>query len=431
MKTNLTHRAVSNAKPREAEYLLTDGNGLYLRVLPSGTKSWLFRMTYKGNPYKHSLGQYPDVPLARARELTLQTRQDIALGKDLNSSTEKNPVLVDELFETWYRDYVEAVRTSKVNNESLKGRYLLHVKPKIGRSRLDSLKRGTILTSVLDPVVQQGSNRQANLILSELRQMFTYAAVREWVSGDPTAGISKKDVGGDEEPGERVLSEDELRVVKSVLCSSRRYTRSGFSGAIPFRSELAVWLALSTLARSIEIATVKAGDVDLESGIWRIPAEIAKNSMGHLVHLNEVSEKVFGILKAGNPEGYLFTGRRGGHICQKTFSKALKDRQRKGGGIKTRVSNPKLLLEGGPWTMHDLRRTGATMLGEMDFDADLIDLCLNHKEVKKMRRTYQKQQRLPARKEAFEALGAKLVEVLDGFDFLPSHEHLPLASRQR
>lgn len=414
----LTDRKVRAAKPQEKEYRLKDGNGLELRVHPTGGKTWLLRVMRGGRSVQQTLGKYPEVSLLDARLSVADVLKRLAAGEDPNQRQDA-PVTVECLFKIWFSDYVKVNRTSEENNAALKSRFDAYVKPRIGRTKLDVVRRGDVL-SVTDAVVKKGKNRQANLVLSELRQMFTYAAVREWISGDPTAGISKKDAGGTEKPGERTLTELELRDLKVILCSPRSNSKSVFSRTLPLRTELAVWLALSTLARSIEVATVQATDVDLKKGVWNIPAEIAKNDTPHVVHLNELAIKVFEILLSMQPKGYLFPGRgEREYIQEKAFTRELTDRQGREKPLKGRRNSTELLLEGGKWTMHDLRRTGATMMGEMDFDEKLIDLCLNHKEVNKLKKTYQKQQRLPARKEAFEALGAKLSEILGGFDWLP------------
>jgi hypothetical protein len=66
----LTDTEVKKTKPKEREYNLADGNGLYLRVKPNGSKLWLFNYTrpHTKNRANMSLGQYPSLSLAKARE---------------------------------------------------------------------------------------------------------------------------------------------------------------------------------------------------------------------------------------------------------------------------------------------------------------------------------------------------------------------------
>ena len=67
-----------------------------------------------------------------------------------------------------------------------------------------------------------------------------------------------------------------------------------------------------------------------------------------------------------------------------------------------------LLLPGGDWTVHELRRSGATIMGDLSVRSDVIEKCLNHVEEKKIRRTYQRAEMLAERRLAFDALGQQL-----------------------
>ncbi len=67
-----------------------------------------------------------------------------------------------------------------------------------------------------------------------------------------------------------------------------------------------------------------------------------------------------------------------------------------------------LLLPGGQWTSHDLRRSGATLMGELGVDGDTIERCLNHIEQNRIKRTYQRQSNAQAMLEAWELLGTRL-----------------------
>ncbi|WP_198419082.1 integrase arm-type DNA-binding domain-containing protein [Motilimonas pumila] len=78
----LTATEVKNAKPKEKEYRLSDGQGLQLRVLPSGSKQWqlnYYRPT-NGKRANFNLGRFPDVNLAQARKSSLLTKELIAQG---------------------------------------------------------------------------------------------------------------------------------------------------------------------------------------------------------------------------------------------------------------------------------------------------------------------------------------------------------------
>ena len=78
----LTLFSIQNAKPGERPYQLTDGNGLHLLVDPNGSKLWRFRYRHGGRQKMISLGAFPDVPLAAAREKRDEARKLVAAGAD-------------------------------------------------------------------------------------------------------------------------------------------------------------------------------------------------------------------------------------------------------------------------------------------------------------------------------------------------------------
>jgi integrase len=99
-----------------------------------------------------------------------------------------------------------------------------------------------------------------------------------------------------------------------------------------------------------------------------------------------------------------------GPVGVKSFGKQLSDRQRPlERRLKNRSKNTEaLLLPGGRWTAHDLRRTAATLMAEVGFGGDVIDECLNHVIESRVRTVYVRDRRLGEQAQAFDALGAKL-----------------------
>ncbi|CAB3798010.1 hypothetical protein [Pararobbsia alpina] len=117
--------------------------------------------------------------------------------------------------------------------------------------------------SVLDAVKARGATRLANRLLAELRQMFGFALVREIVATDPTGGIEKKHVGGQEQERERVLSEADIRALPTKLADANLLKATLH----------AVWVMLATLARIGELTRARRADIDLATGTWVIPAD--------------------------------------------------------------------------------------------------------------------------------------------------------------
>lgn len=391
----LTDKAIVNRKLPTKEVFLADGGGLYLRLRPDGSKLWMFRFSLrkdaegKSQRPKLSIGPYPQFKLAAARDQARDYREKLAQGIDIlqEKAAESAPALtaldsddenfvpttVGELFDVWFKRYVLVNRSAENDRDSIKGRFNKYIRPRIGDEPLATV-RGKQLLGALDPIVLASHKRQANLTLAELNQMFDYAVPREWIQGNPASGIKKKDVGGKDQESDRVLSPEELAMIQRAMRAqpvqkSRYYVP--VRPVVPVRTELAAWLALSTLARSIEIATMQKSLVDVKQAIWTIPPEIAKNDKGHIIHLSAFALAVVKrllVLASDNYSDYVFAGKEPGtHLSEKTFSRNLTDRQTREKPVKSRKNSTVLDLPGGHWTMHDLRRTGATMMNRPGF----------------------------------------------------------------
>jgi integrase len=279
--------------------------------------------------------------------------------------------------------------------------------PKLGDRYADSIRRADIM-SVLDAVKARGAARLANRLLAELRQMFGFATVREIVATDPTTGIEKKHVGGPEQERERVLSESDLRVLPAKLAN----------GNLLKATQHAVWVMLATLARIGELTQARRADIDLAAGTWVIPADHSKNAKEHTIYLSEFAKlHLEALLGLSDDEVWLFPAtRKDGPVSSKSITKQVYDRQGAANGkpLKHRSQHiDALTLPGGRWTPHDLRRTGATLMGELGVHGDVIEKCLNHLEQNKIKRTYQRAIRQQEQADAWRVLGARLQLLVD------------------
>ncbi|MDT8277878.1 Arm DNA-binding domain-containing protein [Roseomonas mucosa] len=86
----LTDKQVKAAVPRDKSYRLTDGDGLSLRVLPGGSRLWQYRYRLEGREKIHSIGPYPEVSLAQARQEREAARELVRQG--CGSAWNRNPV---------------------------------------------------------------------------------------------------------------------------------------------------------------------------------------------------------------------------------------------------------------------------------------------------------------------------------------------------
>lgn len=413
----LKAQQIKNFSTTKAEELLNDGDGLKLRVRASGAKDWfyLYRRPNEKNITKISLGSYPTIPLEKARKLAEECREQRANGIDpkiVREEIERQkavaqleqaslPRTVNELFSHWKN---RELSKRKDGGAEIDRAFNKDVLPVIGNFMLTEVRKGHI-SAILDEIVDRGSNRMANRTLSDLRQMFGFAISRDWVDNDPTSRLEKSDFGGKETPRERNLLPHEVKELWHKLPVSK----------LSIKSQYAVWIMLSTLCRVGEISRARWQDIDLNNKTWLIPDEHAKNGKAHLIHLSDFALFYFEKLKETQISPlWVFASRNQSeqHLDEKTIQKQIRDRQRIN-PLKGRTQNSQtLVLSGGEWTVHDLRRTGATLMGELGISSEIIDRCQNHLEPNKIKRTYQRQKALEDRKNAFNLLGEHLSTII-------------------
>ena len=319
----------------------------------------------------------------RAREQAAHDRAQEEESQRLASLERQRRLTVRQLFDRWasvdLKPHIGADgrrQGRKDGGQYTREQFERHVFPHIGDLPAAEVKRGDLM-AILDSQKAAGKLRTANVLLTDMKQMFRFAVHREIVSRNPLDGIEKRAVGGKETERDRALTPDEVRLLAEKLPSA----------GLSRRSEVAVMLVLATACRVGELISARWEHIDLEAAIWLIPAENAKNQRQHRVHLSEFALGKFRELEmlrerdsAGELIPWVFPARSGGGpVCVKSFGKQLADRQRLGADkrLPHRSHNiGALLLPGGHWTAHDLRRTAATLMAALGVSSDVIDECL-------------------------------------------------------
>ena len=306
---------------------------------------------------------------------------------------------VRDLFDRWQR--LELAQRDDAGAEVARS-FKADVFPLIGDMAAEDVSKAHI-REILDGILSRATPAQPMIrtqkkTLSDLRQMFAFAIDRDMLEADPTARLKKKDIGKDGER-DRVLTEAELIEFFQKLPTS----------GLAETSQVALLLQLSTVARIGEILKAKWAHVDLVRSEWTLPD--TKNGKAHIIRLNDVAVRQFERLhKATGLTAFCFPNTRmTDHVCEKTVTKQVADRQRTSGQAMTgRTQQTTALLIGEQWRPHDLRRTGATIMAELGALPDVIERCLNHTEENKMKRIYQRAQYEAPMREAWRMLGERL-----------------------
>ncbi len=408
----LTDTKVRGASPKDKDYTMSDGGGLYLHVRIYDKKEWFFRYSspLTGKRRKQGLGRYPDVSLQLARKTaaslraTLDQKQDPLFeaekerrqqAKEHSKQKQHERHTVEAVFQMWKQADLQNRKDGGANTERA---FLKDVFPVIGRRPISEITRQDI-RDVLDRPLKRNSKRMANLLLSDLKQFLGYAQDEELTENDPTRRMFKSRVGGIEKSRERVLSADERTMLAHKLPASD----------LPENYQRAIWLMLATGCRVDEISRAEWSHVDFNEGTLTIPVEHAKNKTQHKIYLSDFALQQLYVLEKERCSEWIFPNRTStAPINRQTISKQIADRQR-GKKIKGRtIQYNALNLIGPRWTAHDLRRTAATIMQELGVMPHIVKKCMNQKIEDRIMETYQRALLSDMQKDAFDRLGIHL-----------------------
>lgn len=417
----LTDKLIKATKGEGKDQFLSDGGGLYLRVSPAGSKVWVYRYkNVEGQTKWLDLSTYPARTLAEARAeaaaLKVMRRDGIdpatererqAAEQAAAQATEAARIaalnartLVRDLFENWM-----TLEVSKRKDQGKEMRWMFgkNVLPYIGDMAAEDVRKKDVVAIVDNVLARGGNGRMAVVVLTGMRQMFRFAADRELIDNDPTATLRKNKIHKPTER-DRVLSSDELRQLSQML------PRAGLCES----SQLAIMVMLSTCCRVGEVTQAHLSHLDLDAMTWRIPPENSKNTKEHTVLLSSFAAEAMAALKARaealGSEWLMPAKNKDGPVCGASLAKQVGDRQRPGQAPMQGRSPlvEALVLPGGKWTPHDLRRTGSTLMAELGVRPDVIERCLNHIEQDRMKRIYQRHSYQEEMREAWRLLGDRL-----------------------
>ncbi|MEO0643376.1 MAG: tyrosine-type recombinase/integrase [Pseudomonadota bacterium] len=372
----LTDVALKNLKPKAKPYKVSDRDGMYAHVAPSGRIT--FRLDYRlhGRRETIQLGRYDaaDLSLARAREKCIDARRMVSEGlspaqeKQRQKRRIKEAKSFGEFGEKWLEkspmaESTRAMRRAIFERELLtvwKRRLLTEILP-------DDLR------ALCGKIVDRGAPATAIHVRDIVKQIYSFAILHGEKVKNPADEVGPASVATFK-PRDRSLSATEIRIMLKEL---------EHVATLP-TIRLGLRLILLTMVRKSELQDATWDEVDFENAVWTIPKERMKRSKAHNVYLSRQSLDIMVALKtcSGNSR-YLLPSR---YDADAPMSRATFNRITY--AVVERAKNEGLPLES--FTVHDLRRTGSTLLNELGFNSDWIEKCLAHEDGRPSRGVYNK-----------------------------------------
>jgi integrase len=383
MARGLTVLKVENAKaaPNKRREIADAGKpGLYLVIQPSGAKSWAVRYRRLSDkaPRKFTLDGFPSLGLARrlAQDVLDKVAEghDPATQKQIERQAKRDSMHERDEFAAVARQFIE--RDQRPENRTwTETARLLGLRPsKDDPKELVTIRDGLVdrwgkrkiqeitkrdIADLLDGIVDRGAGIMANRSLAAVRRLFNWCIGRGIVSVSPCAGIEAPVA---EKSRDRLLSDDEVRMFWRAC------------DALPYPFGPAAKLLLLTGARRSEVGDMMRDEVDLDSGIWTIPAERAKNGQTHAVPLPDSALAILtSVPEIKSERGYVFTTTGETPVSGWSKAKAQIDelmlKEARKGDAKAKIA---------PWRVHDLRRVVASGMAREGISLPVIEKCLNH-----------------------------------------------------
>jgi integrase len=364
-------------KPEAATFKVTDRDGMYVTVSTKGTIT--FRLDYRLNGRRETLtvgryGSKDGMSLLMARERCMEARRaiDQGLSPSQEKQREKRRMSEAKTFEAFTKRWLEEARMAESTKSMRKSIIDRDIMPTFRNLLLAEIGPED-LRNLCAKVKERGAPATAVHVRDIVKQVFGFAALHGDKASNPADEVSPSSIATFV-PKDRALSPSEIRVMHRVLDAT---------ATLP-TIRLALRLILLTLVRKSELIEATWSEIDFENAVWTIPKSRMKAGKPHNVYLSQQALDIMVALRtcAGGSR-FLLPSRYDADRC---MSKATLNRV-------TQVVVEKAKETGFPlesFTVHDLRRTGSTILNELGFNSDWIEKCLAHEDGRSSRGVYNK-----------------------------------------
>lgn len=375
--TPLTDSAIKAAKPKEKPYKLTDGQGLYLEVMPNGSKLWRMKYRYADKEKRLAFGAYPDLPLIKARQKRSEAREQLADGIDPGEQkkADKQAQKVSGLtFEVLAREWFAYNSPRWAESTRYKAKLYLEndLIPNIGSRPLKAISRPD-LVELVRKVEARGTLNAAGKIRQWLHQIFRFGLASGVVDINPAT---------------------DLNVVAAPAKAARHHPHVTFaelpellgkidSTNINTLTRCAIRLLILTAVRPGELRAARWSEFELGDDLWTIPKERMKARRPHLVPLPRQAAVILRQLhEITGDYPLLFPGQQNPDrpMSENTINKALR-----------------LMGYEGRQTGHGFRHLLSTELNGRSYNKDWIERQLAHGDKNEIRDTYNHATYLPQR----------------------------------
>ncbi|HEQ1856697.1 TPA: tyrosine-type recombinase/integrase [Providencia alcalifaciens] len=349
----LTDKKLKNIHGKEISkpVMIADGRGLSILVSKKGSISWSYSYRFEGKLSRMIIGQYPDLSLKQARDKRDQLRAILASGHDpkhakLGEENADVKITIKDAIEYWLTEYAAYNRK---DFEMLRKKYKKNIYPYIGDLPVEEATTKDWI-ACFDRMKDTGPVAAGNLLLDS-KQALKYCSVREYAKSDVLSLLSVSDVGKKKQKRERVLTNNELRILFEALNNHQRISQY-------YKKLLILLLIFGSRTQEVRLSTWS--EWDLDDKVWIVPAKNSKE--GNKIY-RPIPDRVVTWLQSfkGSKDDYVL-GELKEASNVSTFCRIL----------WRRIGHSE------HWTAHDLRRTFSTYLNDLGQPPHVVEQLVGH-----------------------------------------------------
>ena len=392
----LTDTKIKTLKPKDKRYRIADANGLVLEIKPNSAKYWRYRYRFDGRANMISIGEYPFITLAQARQD--RDKYKALLYQGINPSTYKKEIRAEKaankiseqstfnkMFFDWYEHNKELWKPNYCKD--ILKRTTKHLLPYIGDKPIESITSKEMLR-IFKIIESAGTIDTLYKVKGVASRVFRFCVGLGVIEHDPT-----RDLPSDIFKKRKVSNYAHISDPKEIGGLLRMIDQ--YKGS--YQIATALKIAPYIFVRPLELAGLKWSEVDFTDKLIRIGAERMKMGETHIVPMSEQVIKLLESIK-DIEVGSVFvfpspaTSKR--HISPESLRAGLR---------RMGLSNDEM-------TTHGFRHMASTRLYELGFNGDVIERQLAHGERNKIKAAYNHAQHLEERR----IMMNKWADYLDG-----------------
>jgi integrase len=285
----LTNKQCENAKPKDKPYKLPDGGGMYLEIMPNGSKYWRLKYRFLGKENRLALGVFPAVTLLEAREKRAEAKKILAKGIDPSQSKKQAKhqarINSENTFEAVAREWHSKKRESWAlrTGEKILSYLESDIFPYMGKRPIAEIDPPELLR-ILRKIEERKAYYAANRMKQVCGQIFRYGVATGKCPRDASADLK----GALTTKKTKHLAALNIKEMPEFL----RKLDKNEARLFP-QTRRGIRLLMLTAVRTTELIQAKWDEIDLKNAIWEIPAERMKMGAPHIVPLSRQSIVLF------------------------------------------------------------------------------------------------------------------------------------------